>query len=129
MASGHRRARFAPRFWVILMLPVIVALTWNYGKRETYIAQQEQELIELNDRYYEACMEGVQIRQQLENVGTEEFIERTARREYGYMMPGEARFVVSNLPREDAPAISGQPEAAADGLNRTSNDPLYVPEA
>lgn len=138
MATGRRhRARFAPRFWIIVMVPAIALMSWRYGVRESRINEQEQILVELNDTYYDVCMEGVEIRQQLEMVGTEEFIERTARREYGYMMSGEARFVVSNLPQEEtasvqtevvAPEQTAVPEQTASAQSTPNPDPLYVPE-
>lgn len=137
-SSRRRRARFAPRFWIIVMVPAIALITWRYGAREARIQEQEQALVELSDRYYEVCMEGVQIRQQLDTVGTEAFIERTARREYGYMMPGEARFVVSNLTGGEietpviAPAAPiDAPDASAPSAvpEKSNPDPLYVPAA
>ena len=136
MANGRRhRTRFAPRFWIIVMVPAIALVGWRYSVRESRINEQEQFLVELSDTYYDVCMEGVGIRQQLEMVGTEEFIERTARREYSYMMPGEARFVVSNLPQEAT--ASPQLQMAAPTVEQTlpasaqstpNPDPLYVPE-
>lgn len=134
MANGRRpRARFAPRFWIIVMVPAIALMSWRYSVRESRISEQEQVLVELNDTYYDVCMEGVAIRQQLEMVGTEAFIERTARREYSYMMPGEARFVVSNLPQEAtaSPQLeTAAPEetAPASAQSTPNPDPLYVPE-
>lgn len=138
-SSRRRRARFAPRFWIIVMVPAIALITWRYSAREARINEQEQALVELSNSYYEACMEGVQIRQQLETVGTEAFIERTARREYGYMMPGEARFVVTNLPEQAelepelplATPETAKPEAdtSAPAQQEPNPDPLYVPAA
>ena len=136
MANGRRhRTRFAPRFWIIVMVPAIALMSWRYSVRESRINEQEQFLVELSDTYYDVCMEGVGIRQQLEMVGTEGFIERTARQEYSYMMPGEARFVVSNLPQEAT--ASSQLQMAAPTVEQTlpasaqstpNPDPLYVPE-
>lgn len=138
-SSRRRRARFAPRFWIIVMVPAIALITRRYSAREARINEQELTLVELSNSYYEACMEGVQIRQQLETVGTEAFIERTARREYGYMMPGEARFVVTNLPEQtetepDLPLASPEmaepaPDTSAPAQQEPNPDPLYVPAA
>ena len=121
------------------MVPAIALITWRYSAREARINEQELTLVELSNSYYEACMEGVQIRQQLETVGTEAFIERTARREYGYMMPGEARFVVTNLPEQtetepDLPLASPEmaepaPDTSAPAQQEPNPDPLYVPAA
>lgn len=134
MANGRRhRARFAPRFWIIVMVPAIALMSWRYSVRESRISEQEQVLVELNDTYYDVCMEGVAIRQQLEMVGTEAFIERTARREYSYMMPGEARFVVSNLPQEATASpqletVAPEETAPVSAQSTPNPDPLYVPE-
>ena len=66
-------------------------------------------------------------------VGTEAFIERTARREYSYMMPGEARFVVSNLPQEATASpqletVAPEETASVSAQSTPNPDPLYVPE-
>ena len=57
MAHGRRRrARFAPRFWIIVMVPAIALMSWRYSVRESRISEQEQVLVELNDTYYDVCM-------------------------------------------------------------------------
>lgn len=68
-----------------------------------YSGTLSQTIDELNDTYDQTQMRLTQLqgdqadlKTQLETVGTDAFIENQARTMYGYMMPDEIRFVITN---------------------------------
>ena len=73
--------------WMLMRFP---------GKAVSLERQQEQ--LELAaSQYYEAQSENNQLKTELAEINTDDFIERTARREYGYCWYGETIYVVGNL--------------------------------
>lgn len=73
--------------WMLMRFP---------GKAVSLERQQEQ--LELAaSLYYEAQSENNQLKTELAEINTDDFIERTARREYGYCWYGETIYVVGNL--------------------------------
>lgn len=84
--------------WVLIAMSacVLVAFFWCSGTLS-------QSIDELNDTYDQTQMrltelqgEQADLKTQLETVGTDAFIENQARTMYGYMMPDEIRFVITN---------------------------------
>lgn len=84
--------------WVLIAMSacVLVAFFW-------YSGTLSQTIDELNDTYDQTQMRLTQLqgdqadlKTQLETVGTDAFIENQARTMYGYMMPDEIRFVITN---------------------------------
>jgi len=84
--------------WVLIDMSacVLVAFFW-------YSGTLSQTIDELNDTYDQTQMRLTQLqgdqadlKTQLETVGTDAFIENQARTMYGYMMPDEIRFVITN---------------------------------
>ncbi len=67
--------------------------------------ERQQEQLEAAARdYYNAQSEYNQLSTELSEINTDDFIERTARREYGYCWYGETIYVVGNLDEiEDEP--------------------------
>lgn len=73
--------------WMLMRFP---------GKAVSLERQQEQ--LELAaSLYYDAQSENNQLKTELAEINTDDFIERTARREYGYCWYGETIYVVGNL--------------------------------
>lgn len=84
--------------WVLIGISacVLIAFFW-------YSGSLFRSIDDLNDRYDQAQMrlaelQGKQadLKDELETVGTDAFIENQARTMYGYMMPDEIRFVITN---------------------------------
>ena len=84
--------------WVLIGISacVLIAFFW-------YSGSLSRSIDDLNDRYDQAQMrlaelQGKQadLKDELETVGTDAFIENQARTMYGYMMPDEIRFVITN---------------------------------
>lgn len=93
----QRRLVLRPRFWLLTLIPAFIIFYTTYQSRTKRIDEQAQLLQSLNQQVYDASMEEVALQNQLSQVGTDPYIEQQARREYGYLKPGEIRFVVDNL--------------------------------
>ena len=60
--------------------------------------QRQQEQLQIaSDEYYAAKAQNNQLSAELAEINTDDFIERTARREYGYCWYGETVYTVGNL--------------------------------
>ncbi len=55
------------------------------------------ELISASETYYEAQMENIRLKAQVQEVNSPDFIERTARRMYDYCWYGETIYEVANM--------------------------------
>ena len=81
---------------VLVMICMTLVFCWSSGNLQSTLS-------ELSDQYEQSrvkltALESAQsdLRQTLENAGSDEFIENQARTRYGYMMPDEIRFVITN---------------------------------
>lgn len=72
----------------------------SYHARDAEMTQLRADLEALNAEYYTLSMRGNAIQAQINRADEDAFIERVARREYGYTNPGEIHYSVSNLPVE-----------------------------
>ena len=70
----------------------------SYRARDAEMTQLRADLEALNAEYYTLSMRGNAIQAQINRADEDAFIERVARREYGYTNPGEIHYTVSNLP-------------------------------
>ena len=84
-------------WWIIGFIACILVLFFSYSTKlskeiETMQKMLEQEKIKLA----EMRSENAKLESELNNAGTEAFVENQARDLYGYMMPDEIRFVLAN---------------------------------
>lgn len=101
MVKGESvKVRVTPRFFVFILLCILAFSIVRYNARQTRIDEMAIELSNLRESLYDESIREGELRIDLANAGTEEFIERTARHEYGYLMPGEILYKVSNLPSQ-----------------------------
>lgn len=82
------------------MVVVLCLMIQSYRAREEDMARLQAELDVLNTEYYTQSMRGNAIQSQINQADEDAFIERVARREYGYTNPGEIHYTVSNLPSD-----------------------------
>ncbi|MBE5799111.1 MAG: hypothetical protein E7321_04085 [Clostridiales bacterium] len=81
---------------VCLGLIALLMLSRFPGKAVSLERQQEQ-LTLAAQAYYDAQSENNRLTTELAEINTDDFIERTARREYGYCWYGETIYEVGNL--------------------------------
>lgn len=87
---------------VFLGIAAVVALAC-FPEKAVSIERQEDQLLQAATAYYDAQSRNNELSAELAESNSTEFIERTARREYGYCWYGETIYEVANLDeiRED----------------------------
>ena len=83
---------------IVLAALVMVRLP----QREVSAEQEQRQLQSAADAYWKAQEENNRLRQLLAESDTRDFVERVARRDYGYCWYGETIYEVANLPEQTA---------------------------
>ena len=96
---------------LVLGMSALVMLA-RFPAKAVSLERQRAQLEAAANAYYNAQSENNQLRAELSEINTEDFVERTARREYGYCWYGETIYTVGNL--ED---IQLEPEFEVFGQN------------
>ncbi len=81
---------------VFLGLAALLMLS-RFPAKTVSLERQQQQLVLAAQAYYDAQSENNRLTTELAEINTEDFIERTARREYGYCWYGETIYEVGNL--------------------------------
>lgn len=99
-----------PVFVLIVCCAVILIMGWVVaGSIDQDIEFLYDQLDQANDLLFEQEREILRLTEQVRLASTDQFIASEARSKYGYLFPGEIRFVVTNpevlglLPEGDAP--------------------------
>ena len=97
--SAKKSSRGVSPFRIVLaVLFALVCVLLVKLPGQTVDAEAEQEKLEsAANAYWKAQEENNRLRSQLSESGTEDFVERVARREYGYCWYGETIYEVANL--------------------------------
>ena len=104
-----------PVFVLVVCCAAILIMGWvAAGSFDRNIEVLYDQLDQASDLVYEQEREILKLTEQVRLASTDQFIASEARTKYGYLFPGEIRFVVTNPevlglpPREDAPGGSDQ---------------------
>lgn len=93
-----RKPRLRPFRLLALGLGILtVFLLIRFPSRTVALEEKQKLRDEAAELYYEAQSRNNQLHDELEVIGTQDFIERTARRDHGYCWYGEVIFEVDNL--------------------------------
>ncbi len=86
------------RVWpvVAIMACMLVAFLWSSGQVSGAIKQVEDKYSQSRVKLTQLQNEQKGLKETLDLVGTDAFIENRARTMYGYMKPDEIRFVITN---------------------------------
>jgi len=76
---------------------IALVMLAKFPAKAMSLQRQQEQLQIASDAYYAAKAENNQLSAELAEINTEDFIERTARREYGYCWYGETVYTVGNL--------------------------------
>ncbi len=94
------------RLVLFLLAVAFVYLLVRLPDREVSAEEQQRQLSGAADAYWQAQEENNRLRQLLAESGSRDFVERVARRDYGYCWYGETIYEVANLPQApEAPAF------------------------
>lgn len=84
-------------WWVIAVVACVFAAFFFYSSQLTETIEEMQQVIEEgNVRLAQLQARNAELEATLKSAGTDAFVENQARNEYGYMMPDEIRFVITN---------------------------------
>lgn len=93
-----KRVRIRP-FRVLAFVLGMTALVMlaRFPAKAISLERQREQLATAAEAYYQAQSKNNQLRAELDEINTSDFVERTARREYGYCWYGETIYTVENL--------------------------------
>lgn len=97
---NKRKKRSAPKpvRWVAVILGVFtLTLLVRFPSKAVSLQNQQAQLKAAASAYYDAQARNNDLTAELSQIDTADFIERTARREYGYSWYGETIYEVGNL--------------------------------
>lgn len=108
-----KRVRVRP-FRVLALVLGVFALVMlaRFPAKAVSLERQRAQLETAAKAYYNAQSRNNQLRAELSEINSEDFVERTARRDYGYCWYGETIYTVGNLSD-----IQPEPEIAVYGQN------------
>ena len=93
-----RKWRFGPfRVLAVCLGVVMLVMLSRFPQKAVSLERQTQQRNAAAAAYYDAQSRNNQLNAELRTVDTADFIERTARREYGYCWYGETIYEVGNL--------------------------------
>ncbi len=81
---------------VIVMIGMTLVFCWRSGSLQSSLNELSEQYEQSSAKLSAMNIEQSELRQTLADAGTDEFIENQARTRYGYMMPDEIRFVITN---------------------------------
>ena len=81
---------------VVLGVSALVILS-RFPAKAVSLERQQQQLEAAAQAYYDAQSRNNQLTTELSEINTADFVERTARRDYGYCWYGETIYEVGNL--------------------------------
>ena len=103
---NKKKVRIRPfRILSVCLGLVALILLSRFPAKAVSLERQQEQLNAAAEEYYQAQSEHNRLSTELAEINTKDFIERTARREYGYCWYGETIYDVGNLDQ-----IAGQAE-------------------
>lgn len=93
-----KRVRIRPfRILSVCLGLVMLFMLSRFPQKAAGLERQQQQLELAAQAYYDAQSENNRLTTELAEIDTQDFIERTARREYGYCWYGETIYEVGNI--------------------------------
>ena len=94
----RKRLRIRPfRILAVFLGAVTLVMVSRFPGKTVSLERQQKQLQEAAAAYYDAQSRNNQLNAELAEINTVDFVERTARREYGYCWYGETIYTVGNL--------------------------------
>ena len=85
------------RILAVFLSVAALFMVSRFPQQAVSLERQQEQLEAAATAYYEAQSENNRLNTELSEIDTRDFIERTARREYGYCWYGETIYEVGNL--------------------------------
>lgn len=94
----RKKTRVRPyRIAAVVLGAVALVMLSRFPAKAVSLDRQRRQLEAAASGYYEAQSRNNQLRAELSEVNTSDFVERTARRDFGYCWYGETVYNVGNL--------------------------------
>ena len=100
MSSKKRKKKLKIRPFRLLAVALgctALMLLARFPQKAVSLERQQEQLAAEAKAYHDAQSRNNQLMAELASINTDDFIERTARREYGYCWYGETIYEVANL--------------------------------
>ena len=92
------RVRIRPfRILSVVLGVIALVIPSRFPAKAVSLERQQQQLEAAAQAYYDAQSRNNQLTTELSEINTADFVERTARRDYGYCWYGETIYEVGNL--------------------------------
>ena len=92
------RVRIRPfRILSVVLGVIALVILSRFPAKAVSLERQQQQLEAAAQAYYDAQSRNNQLTTELSDINTADFVERTARRDYGYCWYGETIYEVGNL--------------------------------
>ena len=92
------RVRIRPfRILSVVLSVIALVMLSRFPAKAVSLERQQQQLEAAAQAYYDAQSRNNQLTTELSEINTADFVERTARRDYGYCWYGETIYEVGNL--------------------------------
>ena len=92
------RVRILPfRILSVVLGVIALVILSRFPAKAVSLERQQQQLEAAAQAYYDAQSRNNQLTTELSEINTADFVERTARRDYGYCWYGETIYEVGNL--------------------------------
>ena len=89
----QRRISIQPRFWVFVIVVMLVCFGASYGVFQLRYGQVSEQVEALNEEKIDLMNRIGELSTQLTYVSTDDYVERVARDELNMIRPGEIRYV------------------------------------
>lgn len=97
-AVQKKRVKIRPfRILAVVLGAAALMMLSKFPAKAVSLERQRAQLEAAASAYYDAQSENNQLRAELSEINTADFVERTARRDYGYCWYGETIYTVGNL--------------------------------
>ena len=95
---NKKKVRIRPfRILSVCLGLVVLLMLSKFPAKAVSLERQQEQLLLVAQAYYDAQSEQNRLTTELAEINTQDFIERTARREHGYCWYGETIYEVANL--------------------------------
>ena len=90
------KRRIDAKFWLAMLVMTLVVFGISFGVLQHRYNQGARQLDEVMAKHKELYLRLLDLEDEMDYVQTDDYIQRAARDDLGYIMPGEVRYVNSN---------------------------------
>ncbi len=91
-----RKRNIKPRFWLMLMVVMLVVFVSIWVSGDGILNRQAAQVAQLESDQEKAAAANAELERKISFAKTDEYVERVAREELGLLKPGEIRYVAGS---------------------------------